>query len=177
MRIGLDIDGVCANFVLGVLSKGLSMKLIDPYDNPQESDILYWDFGPKYEGVIGEIFSEIMNDDKFWLSLRPIEIPEFDPVAYVSARPIDETITAEWLKRNGFPNSPVYHVEPKGSKVNIVRELSLDYFIDDHGKTWSELNEANLNCLLKDTSYNREIKAGESRVYSLKDAYERFGTK
>ena len=115
--IGLDIDDVLADF-----RGGYSEWINKDYRGHEH---FYFSYGTNDQ--------LLRLDDEFWLNLKPKvdgrKLP-FMPRCYVSTRAgLNESVSQEWLERNGFPCVPVIHVN--GSKSDACRSMGVDIFVDD----------------------------------------------
>jgi hypothetical protein len=153
-RIGLDIDGVLANF---------NKAYRERFNLPGETTNWYfaYDVGKNIENIGKE----------FWLNIEPLvdgsKLP-IEPVVYVTQRPIDSEVTKEWLFKNGFPCAPVVTVWG-GPKIEALKEAKVDIFVDDRYDTFVELNNAGICTYLYDRPYNERYKIGHKRLKDLKD--------
>lgn len=86
--------------------------------------------------------------------VNPVKIP-IEPKCYISHRPVDISVTKEWLEKNGFPLKPVFHVTNRAEKVKIAQEQGLDYFVDDNYDTFKAMNEAGICCYLMNAEHNK----------------------
>ena len=155
IRIGLDIDEVCAAFLQGYSDK----------------------FGASYLQAKHFYFSYQTMDnidtlgEDFWMGLPPLvdgtKLP-FIPTCYVSHRLFDSKITERWLEKNNFPCSPVYHVA-KRDKIGVCKDNKIDVFVDDFLLNFQELNAASVPTLLMDQCHNRQFDVGHWRLNSLLD--------
>lgn len=159
-NIGLDIDGVLADFTL-------AWHRLYPEVSSKPNT---WNLDSK----ISERFKKMKKDgvlDKFYLNIpiliKPEDIP-FEPTCYITARPVDSTVTEEWLELHGFPKKPVITVGNM-SKINATKENNIDIFIDDHYDNFVELNDGGIFCYLCTASWNIEYDVGHMRLNSLKD--------
>lgn len=161
-KIGLDIDGVLADFNLA-MDELCGGKIGDPHDwnNP----------------ILCKKFAEVKHDPEFWLGLKPmvktIDIP-FEPHCYITSRSINTAVTKEWLDKNGFPDAPIYSVGVGESKVEIAKASGIDYFIDDYMKNFVELNKAGICTFLLTRSYNKRYDVGYKRINDFNDFKQRF---
>lgn len=115
----------------------------------------------------------VKKDDKeFWLNIPPLingsELP-FDPVMYVTKRPIPNEWTQEWLDKNGFPHVPCITLQPAESKLQTLLDHNITEYIDDNFDTFRELNMNGIVCYLMDAQHNRKHNVGTKRIFNLKD--------
>lgn len=158
-RIGLDIDDVLADF-LPEWCKLWDCPIPDTWNFDRG---MYDKFKQmKDHGTLETFFLGLPT------KIKASELP-FTPVGYVTARSIPIEITMEWLKINQFPQVPVYSVGFGGSKVEALKELRVDMFVDDNYNTFVELSKAGIGCYLFDTPHNKRHNVGYRRIYSLKE--------
>jgi len=163
-RIGLDIDDVIADFVPGFCEKF-------GFSTPES-----WCFSYEFFDKMHEMF-ESDTAEEFYMNLKPAVDPNdipFEPTAYVTARSVPIEWTKRWIEKNGFPTSPVVSVPFNQSKVEAIKELRLDYFIDDRYENFAELNGAGICCFLWDKPHNRRYDVGYKRIFSFEDFENRF---
>ena len=155
-KIGLDIDGVLADFATHLMS----------YTSTQDYKPSHWN-----DPVVRRSFEFVKNDDDFWLSIPvltdPIDIP-FEPHCYITARSIDVAVTKIWLDKNRFPVAPIYSIGQDQSKVEVAKRSGIDIFVDDNYMNFVELTNAGVFTYLFDQSYNRHYKVGHRRIFDLK---------
>ena len=103
---------------------------------------------------------ELLTKEKgFWLNLPVKNIPNFIPKGFVSARGISKTWTKESLKKHNIPGrSNVTQVYWGESKLEVLKNLNCNIFIDDKVSTFKECNANGIFCLLMDASHNQKIK-------------------
>lgn len=158
LKIGLDIDGVLADFV-----QACAIKLNVPVAEFQPS---HWN-----DPFIKHIFPELKKDMDFWIDMKPYlhggDLP-FEPYCYITSRTIDEEVTRSWLYRWGFPEMPLY--SGVANKAEKCYELGLDIFVDDHFIHFHEINlNSNTLCYLMDRPWNRKYDVGVRRIKDLSD--------
>ena len=161
-RIGLDIDNVICDW-----TKAWGEK----WGVPQRP--AHWSFSYKNK----ERLTPSPELDEFYSKLprqvEPVDLP-FEPVAYLTARSVDEAVTKAWLEEHGFPCAPVYTVPFGKSKVDVAREAGIEWFIDDSFTNFVELNKAGICCFLYDAPHNQKYNVGYKRIKDFKDFKERF---
>jgi uncharacterized HAD superfamily protein len=159
-RVGLDIDGVLADFNKAVKTK-FGIK----------NDPNHWYYSYSFNK---DLWVELKQDKDFWLNIEPYfdgsEIP-FEPVCYVTHRPVPKEWCEEWLEKNNFPCVPVHVVN--GSKMEVLRELNLDVFVDDKYDNFKELNDNGIFTYLFTQPWNNRYDVGHKRIHSLEDIIER----
>jgi len=160
-KIGLDIDGVLADF-------SLAWHMLYPEVNPRPNT---WFFDAK----IKERFNEMRENgtlDAFYLSIEPLLKPEdipFEPHCYITSRPVVKEITEEWLNKHGFPSKPVIGLDIHTSKVDAAKKVGVEIFVDDFYDNFLDLNNNNVLTYLYSASHNMEYDVGHMRLNSLKE--------
>ena len=152
-KIGLDIDGVIADFHLHFCNY-LNIPIYEP---------IHWN-----DPIIRNKFNEVREDEKFWLTMPKLdtEIP-FEPHCYITSRSINPVITQQWLEKNGFPIAPLYCVGHNESKVAIAKESGVEIFVDDKYENFTELNKSGICCFLYDAPHNKKYNVGYKRIFNL----------
>ncbi len=159
-RIALDIDDVLADWA-GEWAKlhGIERPKSWAFDRAiiQKFDAM------QYHGTLDDFYANLP------VLTRPEDIP-FEPVAYVTSRPVSSAITEAWLDKNGFPAAPVYTVGLHGTKVEVLRDIvKADIFVDDRWDNFLELNKAGIFTYLFTALHNERYEVGHKRLNSLKD--------
>ncbi|QCJ41097.1 hypothetical protein FAY30_03845 [Bacillus sp. S3] len=81
-------------------------------------------------------------------------------IFYITARNQEHgERTKKWLVEQGFPvhNERFFCGMKDHEKVNIIKELDLDYYFDDKPDILDTLSEQPIKVYLKDQSYNRHV--------------------
>jgi hypothetical protein len=128
MKVGLDVDGVLADFYLSMCE-----RYSQPYVRIND-----------WNGVdhINDNLDDVKGDMEFWRTLRILNAPtflDFDFDYYITSIPEDVKEAREyWLKNNGFPDKPVV---VSHDKVTTCRELGVKILIDDKPGTMLKFNK------------------------------------
>jgi hypothetical protein len=156
LRIGLDVDGVLANF-----NKGCNFRLgkDEAYSPSHWND---WD--------MVELLPTLTEDRDFWVSLEPYiqgnALP-FEPVVYITSRKADARWTAYWLKKNGFPYAPV--ISGVSDKLEGCKEHQVDIFVDDSYTHFANLQRGGITTFLMSRPWNAKYDVGHFRITELND--------
>ena len=160
LKIGLDIDGVIANFQL-------AWHELYP-EIPAEPD--EYDSDKNFMRRFDEMREAgTLND--FYLNIEQLLRPEdlsFEPHCYVTARPVETWVTEQWLDIFGFPKKRVITVPTSTSKVEAMKEGGVEIFIDDHYGNFTDLNDAGIFCYLYTAPWNLNYDVGHMRIDNLK---------
>lgn len=168
IKIGLDVDGVLANFSEAVIRRARKMGLADEFPKTHEH-IDNWDVAEKFSHVMRDAWA----DPNFWLGLKPLtKVIPFKVDCYITARRIPSEVTRQWLKNNNFPDADVISVKNPDEKLHHITERQLDLFVDDYYVTITQLLEKGVNALLFVAPYQRgheEECRYLPKVHSLED--------
>lgn len=175
IRIGLDIDGVLAEFDQHFLKwLGLPTHRATHWEDPRfvdnfhkiESDRLFWLTVPPLPEAINALIDRGGGIDRTFFRGECGGYP-WKPVVYITARPIGSYITEMWLRKHRFPIAPVVTVGKDGSKVEAIKEYRVELFLDDSIRNFEEINDSGTTCLLVSRNHNLKHKAGDLRVDNL----------
>ena len=156
-KVGLDIDGVLADFVGHLTS-------VTGHDGhvPQ-----HWN-----DPIVREQFDIVKGDPQFWLDIPPLmkgsDVP-WEVHCYITARSIDPEVTKAWLDKHHFPHAKIYCVGNGESKVDVARKAGMDLFVDDSYDNFVELNRNGICTFLYDAPYNQRYPVGYKRIKTLKE--------
>lgn len=154
-RIVLDVDDVVADFAGGYKKKF------------GESPHNYWDFTYSMGDNLKGLVEDQEKGREFFVNLEVKHRPDFIPYAYVSSRSVPIEWTKEFLEKNGLPCRPVYHVPWNTSKVDILKELKTDIFIDDKFQNFLEAEKAGITSFLMNAEHNQHHNVGYRRLNNL----------
>jgi uncharacterized HAD superfamily protein len=165
-KIGLDIDGVLADFSASFIE--LAKK--EGINTNNSFDQSHWNFPYEYN----VLWNKIKNDKEFWLNIKPITTNlTFEPDFYVTSRSIPSSWTEEWISKNNLPCVPVYTTNGK-SKVDILKQLKCDTFLDDCFSNFKELNQSGIRTFLMNQTYNIKHDVGYKRIYNVNSLYSKI---
>ena len=159
-RVGLDIDGVLADFNKSVRAK---------FNIENKPHAWYYSYS-----FNKELWNELKQDKDFWVNIEPYKdgaYLSFEPVCYVTHRPVPKEWCEEWLEKNHFPCVPVHVVN--GSKIDVIKELKLDIFVDDKYDNFKELNNEGIFTYLFTQPWNERYDVGHKRIDSLDEIVKR----
>ena len=143
MRIFLDIDDVIFKWQ-EAYAKRFNTKVPKSWGN---------------SNLMKRRLMQLTKEKDYWLNLPVKNIPNFTPNGFVSARGIPKSWTKESLKINNVPGrSNVHQVNWGESKLELLKNLKCDIFIDDKVSTFRELNKNGIFCLLMDAPHNQNVK-------------------
>lgn len=162
-RVGLDIDGVLADFTGAYKERVLAAGL--PWFPGEDQQ--WW----ALPHITTPFFDKIVKDKSFWLGLKPLCDPrewKFEPVAYITRRLCPKAWSEEWLFNNGFPPVQVYSIG-KEEKSEYVKKCRVEIYVEDCPWNMAEVQQAGVFCFLLDQPYNRRFDVGHRRIYSLNE--------
>ena len=94
-------------------------------------------------------------------------------VYYITSRPLVHCERSRnWLVKAGFPvdDASFYCGMKDSEKINIIKELELDYYFDDKPAVLETLMELGPRVIMKHSSYNQHIQLPRIHCWSeLKD--------
>lgn len=148
LKISLDLDGTIFDWDSHYISK----------------------FGiPKTDlEITKNVRGVLLKDKNFWMTQPLINIPDFIPVQYTTARLISKNWIKQQIRINDLPDSPVYQVMGFGLSKAKMLKGRVDVHVDDSLKVFIDLNSRGIPCLLLDSPNNQEW-GPIARVYSLKE--------
>ena len=164
--IALDIDGVIANFGKAACKWAQHYGI----NIGERADRWYNQRGwfPRDGKGFSQLWELIRTDPKFWRSIEPFYDDErlnYRPACYVTTRPIDTLVTAEWLSLWGFPDVPVYTVPEPEDKIVYIGTRK---FVEDRADSYELFRARGIECYLMDRPWNQHI-ATEHRIYSVNE--------
>jgi len=162
--LGLDVDGVVCDFISGIIETAKELGYGGTFP-PNWLATHSWMFSPDFHTV----FNLIAHEPEWWRRLKPYadaEIPrEYPYVYFVTQRPVEQDATRAWLNDH-FPrvSFAIYNAD---DKVEALKKLGVEYFVEDRVENWDAINRAGITCFLMDRPWNREVLTA-SRLKSLR---------
>jgi hypothetical protein len=188
MRIAFDCDGVLTNFEKNVW---LVAEELWPGKMPKGYTPTDWDYTDGFtKKEWNEVWAKIRTIPDFWLRQPPMiesvqALKEFrlindSPIWFITSRQATGGVSAKyqtqlWLLQRQLIGigdlEKVIAVSKPEEKEQYIRDLKIDYSIDDLGSTVERHNKIpNHRAILLDQPWNKDCK--EPRVYSVKEFLE-----
>ena len=186
MMVGLDIDGVLADFLspfLKVLAQRAGTEPIDPLSITDPSFIKHPFIS---NNTISACMVEVSNDAAFWQELEPLPtakqwraldgLSREGRLVFVTHRYERETysihqVTCDWLKKQGVSNPVVYFTQEH--KSDLVRKLKVQLFVDDRHENCLDVAEnTDAVVMMPHRSYNGSFR--HPKVQRILDLEELF---
>ncbi len=186
MMVGLDIDGVLADFLspfLKILAQRVGSGPIDPLSITDPSFISHPFISSE---VISECMVEVSYKERFWQELEPLptsrqwqaldKLSRDRKLVFVTHRYERETysihkVTCDWLKAHGV-REPVIHFT-QDQKSALVRKLKVQLFVDDRHENCLDVAEnTEAVVMMPHRSYNGSFR--HPKVQRIQDLEELF---
>lgn len=183
MRIGVDVDGVLADFNSAYIDLCIRLSGRDLFP-PRPFDIPCWNYPEHYGYTTDEVkavWAHIKADAHFWAKLPQYSTTaadldylylrerDGDDIYFVTARPGIETKyqTEGWIECRSWFTKPTVLIS--SAKGLIAKALELDVYIDDRAENWQDVRQTRpeTKTLLMDRPWNRQLEVGSCRVTSV----------
>ena len=144
MMLGLDIDGVLADFITPFLQLLAARTGSGPIDPASITDPNFMQHPYLTQEIIFECMEAASYDPEFWHALAPLPSPAqwqtLDQIArdheivFITHRWVRDTydigqVTCDWLRCHGMADPIVHFTQDK--KSVLVRKLNIGLFVDD----------------------------------------------
>lgn len=147
LKISMDIDGCLCDFY---------GPYFDRFGQPK-----------KNTDISKNVVNILAKDKEFWMNLPVINELNWIPKQYTTARVISKQWIKDYLRKELFPEAPVYQIFGYGiSKYSKIKMGGCHLHIDDSLSVFLDLNAKGIPCLLLDSPYNKEW-GPIGRIYSL----------
>lgn len=170
-RIGLDLDGVFANWNRAYYQVLVDLTGKDLVSETERENPAVW-YWPRHYGYTVEEemagYKATAGDPHFWVKLEPYEhTQKFFAVAqqlghdlyFITTRPgiQSKRQTEEWLEMWGIAYPTVLLGQSPKAKGQLAAGLALTHFIDDRAENCREVKAASpeTQVFLLDRNYNR----------------------
>jgi uncharacterized HAD superfamily protein len=187
MMVGLDIDGVLADFISPFL-RVLEMRVGNGAITPATvMDLNFEKHAFVTEQAVLECIEEVSNDPAFWQELAPLPSSEHwkalealsrqQTLVFVTHRHERQSysiqqVTRNWLKKHGVSDPVVYFTQTY--KSELIRKLKIDLFVDDRHENCRDAAEnTEALVLMPHRSYNQTFN--HPRVRRIPDLDALFG--
>lgn len=166
-KLGVDIDGVLANFGEAFLRHAARLNLNQGMPNRWE-DISCWVIGGNNFHPAWDL---LKHDENFWLDILPLEHSQIGSDitvdCFITARTVRSQISKQWLMQHrrtlkiNTKVPPVFTVSHFTEKLKVIRERGLDVFVDDHIDTIIFLRQNGVEAYLYKNPHQRSHDCGE----------------
>jgi hypothetical protein len=175
MRIGLDVDGVFADFVWGFTYEATKQHVgTYPYSTRKQKN---WNF-PFVQPIKSATWTYIKSIPNWWMTLESLvtleeirvvnEIIQKHDVYFITSRPRGKGLTAElqtryWLESIGVNTNPASVISTKtGTKPALCDALDLHLMVEDSPEVLRALQECwdadyQARPIARRWAYNEEI--------------------
>lgn len=186
MLVGLDIDGVVADFItpfLRLLEERAGGAPIDPA-TITDPNFVHHPFLTRE--IIHETMEQVSYDPVFWGQLAPLPSPaqwrSLDRISrerrliFLTHRWVRDTydinrVTCDWLRAHGVCDPVVYFTQEK--KSQLVQELKVRLFVDDRHENCEDVaTQTQAVVLMPHRPYNQSFT--HPRVQRIKDLDDLF---
>ncbi|HEX9878996.1 MAG TPA: hypothetical protein VGB25_02240, partial [Candidatus Binatia bacterium] len=172
MIVGLDIDGVLADFLTPFLQLLEEETGSGPITAESVTDFNFTDHPVLSEKIVLECFEKVSYSPSFWKTLSPLITPgdwqkldslsREDRLLFITHRYVRDTydlnaVTCDWLKLHGI-SKPVVHFTNE-SKAPLVENLGIRFFMDDRYENCRDVAEqTQATVLMPHRSYNQSFQ-------------------
>ncbi|WP_047986545.1 5' nucleotidase, NT5C type [Ornithinibacillus californiensis] len=168
MRFGFDIDDTLINLrehAFHLYNRKLNKRVSLEEFHALERVEIHEPFG-----LTDEEGSKLWNstlEDIYFTDCPPFQdavetlnklVEQGHDIFYITARPQQHgERTKEWMKEQGFPvvDEHFFYGMQDHEKIHIIKDLNLDYYVDDKPAILDTLSQEPIKLYLKDQSYNR----------------------
>ncbi len=186
MMVGLDIDGVLADFISPFL-RVLELRMGNgPIDRDSISDPNFTNHPLIAAEIVSECIARVSDDPKFWEALLPLpsaqqwqaldKLSRKEKLVFVTHRYERDTydigrITCDWLRKHGISNPVVYFTQ--NQKSELIGKLKVELFVDDRHENCRDVAEnTEALVLMPHRSYNQHFD--HPRVQRIHDLDQLF---
>jgi uncharacterized HAD superfamily protein len=169
MVVGLDIDGVIADFVTPFLKLLELRHGCGPIDPASITDPNFQQHPFLTRELIFECMEAVSYDAEFWQVMTPLlsarqwrrleQIACEHELVFVTHRWVRDTydihkVTCDWLRRHGLSKPVVHFTQEK--KSGLINKLGIELFVDDRHENCEDVaTETRASVFMPHRPYNR----------------------
>lgn len=180
MNLGMDVDGVFADFGIGFLELAKKLFPNKKVDIVGIGGLRQWGFSQFYtKEEEKRIWDEIRSSGRFWMD-QPrcfttadqrtmFRFAEKHKIYYLTGRSGKDALlqTQTWLHQHGLPSSEnVFLTGDDKGKFCLKNSPHIDIMIDDSVEQIKKMRDVGISTWVRDWPYNRSL-GPEYRVNSL----------
>jgi len=171
MTLGLDIDGVLADFITPFLKLLEARSGSGPIDAASITDPNFIQHPFLTPEIIFECMESASYDAQFWRAMTSLlsseqwqtldRMSRKHDVVFITHRWVRETydinqITCDWLRRHGLTRPVVHFTQEK--KSALIRKLGVELFVDDRHENCADVaTETEALVLMPHRPYNQDF--------------------
>jgi uncharacterized HAD superfamily protein len=159
LRIGVDIDGVISDSypvwvseLNGYYRKNITV--LEKYEMHLAYDVPPEDMNTFFENNMEQLLGTPQPVVGAKEGIEGILRLGHEVVYLTARRPEDEAVTRRWLRRHRIPHETVLFSN-LGGKEKLVRQWSMELFIEDYQLNARKIAASGVPVLLLDTTYNQ----------------------
>jgi len=186
MIVGLDIDGVLADFLSPFLLRLEQKTRNGPIHADSITDFNFSDHPVLSDEVVWKCLEEVSYDPAFWQGMSSLITPnewrQLESLSlekrlfFVTHRYVRDTydihgVTSNWLKKHGI-SQPVIHFTNE-SKAELVENLGIQFFMDDRYENCQDVAEkTEAMVLMPHRPYNRSFNhPAVKRIHNFSELF------
>ena len=186
MIVGLDIDGVVADFISPFVRFLEERVGQGPIGLESITDLNFSNHPFLSEEIVVECIQTVSNDPRFWQRLAPLpsmsqwklldDLSRQKKLVFVTHRyeregySIDQ-VTCDWLKQHGISRPVVYFTQTY--KSELIGKLNVELFVDDRHENCRDVAEKTPAVVfMPHRTYNQSFE--HPRVQRIQDLDELF---
>ena len=192
MMLGLDIDGVLADFITPFLQLLAARTGSGPIDPASITDPNLMQHPYLTQEIIFECMEAASYDPEFWRALAPLpspaqwqtleQIARDHEIVFITHRWVRDTydigqVTCDWLRYHGMADPIVHFTQDK--KSVLVRKLNIGLFVDDRHENCQEVaTETDALVLMPHRPYNQAFDHPKvRRIQQLDELFDYLSDK
>ncbi len=180
MRVGIDVDGVLAEFCAGYFRVAADLGIVGPLERTMTTaEVKVWDWPTEQlhwsKRDEGRVWEEIKRRYNWWMTLEPLAditpqtvaglnfLSQNHEVYYITSRPSTRGLSAErqteyWLESIGVHVARRAHViaTRSGSKGALMDALDIALAIDDNVPNLVDIAAHGIAAACRSWQYNAE---------------------